>query len=262
MLDTVDDPKRTFSGLTVEAVAAYGNGKFANYQAAKREFSHAHVLEIDVNGQGIGNAGDFEAGDMPASHAGSWAKGRIAAGIHRPVIYFSVSSWRAIMQSLKAAGLARHDVRIWTAHYNGKAHLCSADCGFGVEGAANATQWGSPQAPGTLHPPFAGRNVDVSMTGADFFGGAHAPGPGPRPTPTAAPQFPGRKLRQPPVMTGEDVRTWQVQMAHRGWSIVASGSYDAATEKVCRKFQTEKGLEVDGVVGADTWQAAWTAAIT
>ena len=180
MLDTVGDPKQTFSGLDVEAVAAYGNGRFANFKAAQAEFPHLNLLEIDVNGQGIGNAGDFEAGDMDPSHAGSWAKGRIAAGVHRPVIYFAVSNWRTIMQSLKAAGIARKQVRIWTAHYTGKPHRCSAKCGFGVTGTADATQWASPQAPGTLPHHFAGHNVDVSLTAPNFFAEPSAPAPRPK----------------------------------------------------------------------------------
>ena len=85
-------------------MAAYGNGHFANHDKAKAQFPHAHLLKIDVNGQGIGNAGDFEVGDMALEHAGHWAKGRIHAGIHRPVVYFAVSNWRTIMHSLHAAG--------------------------------------------------------------------------------------------------------------------------------------------------------------
>jgi hypothetical protein len=256
MFDTTDDPRGVFSGLTVEAVAAYGNGKYANHKAAKAEYPHAHVLEIDVSGQGIGDTGDFEAGDMPYQRAGGWAKERIKAGVKRPVIYFSVSNWQAIMQSLGSAGIARGDVRIWTAHYNGKPHLCSSACGFGVKGTADATQWASPQAHGTLHPPYTGRNIDVSMTAENFFSGA------PTPTSTLAPPFPGRNLRQPPVMTGEDIHRWQAQMAHRGWRIEVSGAYDAASDHVCRQFQAEKGLGVDGVVGAKTWKATWSAPVT
>lgn len=178
MFDTVDDPQRTFAGLKVEAVAAYGNGKFANIKAAKRQFPDAHVLEIDVSGEGIGNVGDFEPGDMAYSRAGSWAKERIRAGVHRPVLYFSASHWGEIMQSLKAAGVARKDVRIWTAHYTGKAHLCSPACkGLGVTGKADATQWGSPPPNGTLPAPYAGRNIDVSKTAPDFFAGQPASTP-------------------------------------------------------------------------------------
>jgi hypothetical protein len=175
MLDTADsDPARTFAGLEVEAVAAYGNGKYANFKAAKKAFPDIHVIEIDVNGEGIGNAGDFEAKDMLYSHAGKWAKERLVAGVHRPIVYFSASHWEEIMHSLKAAGVKRKDIRIWTAHYNGKSHLCSSSCGFGITGHADATQWASPDGPGTLKPPYEKRNVDVSKTAPHFFGESHS----------------------------------------------------------------------------------------
>ena len=61
---------------------------------------------------------------MSYPHAGRWAKGRIAAGVWRPALYFSVSHWNEIMSSLKDAGIARSEVRIWTAHYTGKEHRC------------------------------------------------------------------------------------------------------------------------------------------
>jgi hypothetical protein len=168
MFDTVGDPREVFSGLEVEAVAAYGNGSFANYGKAKAEFPRVPVLEIDVSGEGIGDAGDFERGDMPYSEAGGWAKRRIEAGVHRPVVYFSVSNWPEVKQSLEAAGIHPDQVRLWTAHYTGRAHLCSSACGFGDKPTdhADATQWGSE---GTLPPPYSGRNIDVSMTADDFF---------------------------------------------------------------------------------------------
>ncbi len=180
MFDTASDPGATFSGLSVEAVAAYGNGKFANYTRAKQQFPNAHVLQIDVSGQGIGDTGDFEPGDMRYSRAGSWAKERIRAGVKRPVLYFSVSHWQEVMASLREAGVSRNDVRIWTAHYNGRPHLCSAACGFGITGTADATQWGSRDAHGTLPSRYAGRNIDVSMTADDFWGGATSSGGGAR----------------------------------------------------------------------------------
>jgi peptidoglycan hydrolase-like protein with peptidoglycan-binding domain len=63
-------------------------------------------------------------------------------------------------------------------------------------------------------------------------------------------------------MTGEDVRRWQAQMAHRGWPVTVSGTCDGASEAICRKFQAEKSLGVDGIVGAKTWEAAWSAEVT
>lgn len=59
-----------------------------------------------------------------------------------------------------------------------------------------------------------------------------------------------------------NVKRWQAQMAKRGWKIKATGTFDAASDKVCRKFQEEKGFDVDGKVGPTTWAAAWTSPLT
>ncbi|MFI6516862.1 N-acetylmuramoyl-L-alanine amidase [Spirillospora sp. NPDC050679] len=77
-----------------------------------------------------------------------------------------------------------------------------------------------------------------------------------------APAWPGRYLSCPPVMRGDDVRTWQAQMRERGWSIAADGAYGPDSRRVCVAFQSEKGLAADGIVGPDTWKAAWTAPVT
>jgi peptidoglycan hydrolase-like protein with peptidoglycan-binding domain len=59
-----------------------------------------------------------------------------------------------------------------------------------------------------------------------------------------------------------NVRTWQQQMASRGWHIGVDGQYGPQSEDVCRSFQAEKGLSVDGLVGPQTWATSWTAAVT
>jgi hypothetical protein len=248
MFDTTDRPGHTFSGLPVQAVAAYANGRFANVAAAKADFPYAHLLQIDVCGDGVGNCGDFEPGDMSYSHAGSWAKGRMNVGTWRPVLYFSVSNWKTVMQALESAGVARDSVRLWTAHYNGRPHLCSSACGSGVTGFADATQWGSSDAAGTLPHMYAGRTIDVSQTAPDFWGEA------PHPPPFKATLKVGA--------TGHDVKLWQVQMAARGWHIATSGTYDAASEATCKAFQKEKALTTTGDVDDRTWNAAWSAPVT
>ncbi len=58
------------------------------------------------------------------------------------------------------------------------------------------------------------------------------------------------------------VLTWQHQMSHRGWEIARDGKYGPQSRSVCLKFQSEKGLAVDGLVGPRTWEASWTAAVT
>lgn len=59
-----------------------------------------------------------------------------------------------------------------------------------------------------------------------------------------------------------DVRTWQDKMRSRGWSISVDQIYGPASEDVCRSFQSEKGLAVDGLVGPQTWSVTWTAPVT
>jgi peptidoglycan hydrolase-like protein with peptidoglycan-binding domain len=67
----------------------------------------------------------------------------------------------------------------------------------------------------------------------------------------------------PTVTTHTSVSVWQNQMAHRGWNIgQIDGVYGSQAEAVCRAFQEEKELEVDGVVGPATWAASWDAPIT
>jgi peptidoglycan hydrolase-like protein with peptidoglycan-binding domain len=69
------------------------------------------------------------------------------------------------------------------------------------------------------------------------------------------------RLRQP-FLTGEDVKTWQTQMAKRGWRIDTDGIFGPGAEAICRKFQAEKGIGADGIVGPDTWRATWESVIT
>ncbi|HEY6021561.1 MAG TPA: peptidoglycan-binding domain-containing protein [Candidatus Paceibacterota bacterium] len=58
------------------------------------------------------------------------------------------------------------------------------------------------------------------------------------------------------------LRTWQARMRYRGWPISVDGVYGNETNSVARAFQHEKGLTVDGKIGLNTWNKAWTAPIT
>lgn len=89
------------------------------------------------------------------------------------------------------------------------------------------------------------------------------PAPSPVPVPPGVPAFSGRVLvSTDPEMHGSDVYAWQRQMKARGWNLVPDSYYGSASEKVCRKFQEEKHLTVDGKVGALTWAATWDQPIT
>jgi hypothetical protein len=53
------------------------------------------------------------------------------------------------------------------------------------------------------------------------------------------------------------LKAWQERMADRGWTITADGLYGDQTHDVAAAFQAEKGLTVDGLIGYQTWRAAW-----
>lgn len=87
--------------------------------------------------------------------------------------------------------------------------------------------------------------------------------PPPPPAMPGDPPWPGRYLLlTAPLMHGDDVLQWQAQMTSRGWHLDVDGVYGPESLTVCKSFQAEKGLEIDGVVGPATWAAAWTAPVT
>jgi hypothetical protein len=105
-----------------------------------------------------------------------------------------------------------------------------------------------------------GRLYDYVTSGA-LEPAAHNYPPGEPPEPDVPP-FPGVLFHYPPLTVHSSVSTWQQRMRTRGWNIGVDGQYGEQSKRVCLAFQQEKGLLVDGVVGPETWYAAWTAPIT
>jgi hypothetical protein len=64
------------------------------------------------------------------------------------------------------------------------------------------------------------------------------------------------------VYHSDMLKPWQRQMYRRGWRINVNGYADDNCRRVAERFQREKGLTVDGMIGERTWRAAWTAPIT
>ena len=106
-------------------------------------------------------------------------------------------------------------------------------------------------------------------------GSGSAPTPKPPSKPgTSAPAFPlpsghyfGPKSGPASSVSGyyshrSDLRKWQQRMRNRGWTISVDGLYGDQTKGVALAFQREKGLGVDGLIGAQTWKAAWEAPVT
>ena len=80
------------------------------------------------------------------------------------------------------------------------------------------------------------------------------------PLPHGAPDFPGRNLGLGD--SGADVRMAQQRLSARGWTIQADGLFGLRTEEVVKRFQTEKGLAADGIIGLETWHALWSSPLT
>ncbi|MFE4355102.1 peptidoglycan-binding protein [Kitasatospora sp. NPDC056800] len=94
--------------------------------------------------------------------------------------------------------------------------------------------------------------------GYPAYSGNSTPAPKPPTPPAGVPAWPGRYLKLTrPYMTGEDVRTFQARLKARTWQIDADGAFGPASDSITRQFQARHGLEVDGVVGPNTWAEAW-----
>ncbi len=147
-----------------------------------------------------------------------------------------------------------------------------------------------PQAPAPTQEPTQAAEVSQEPTQAPAPSQepTQAPAPSQEPTqapeptqePTQAPPAPEQPAEQPTTadaapapqagdsvllfrgFASEDVRTWQARMAERGWMLEVDGIYGAESASVAKRFQAEKGLKVDGIVGIQTWNASWQAPIT
>jgi hypothetical protein len=128
------------------------------------------------------------------------------------------------------------------------------DCGpgFPMDSVLSIAAGGKPVTPGptppTPTPPPGGKAPPFPYPSSDYLGQ-------PSPDPHCHSGFYGG-------VDTTNVRTWQQQMAARGWSIGVDGQYGPQSEGVCRQFQAEKGLSVDGLVGPSTWSTSWTASVT
>lgn len=89
--------------------------------------------------------------------------------------------------------------------------------------------------------------------------------PNPPDKPVKAPKFPlkpGQFFGFGGIVSRSGLSIWQGKMHSRGWTIAVDGKWNVQDDKVCRQFQREKRLDVDGKVGPKTWAATWTAKIT
>lgn len=191
---------------------------------------------------------------------------------------------------------------VWSNHAGGLAADCNAPSHpYGVRGTFNsgqvsqirailaevspAVQWGgdwSGSGVDEMHFEISANASTVASVAARLGGGAPPPsgqapayplpsgyyfGPKNGPNQSISCQVPGVDTHYQ-----GDLRLWQQRMIDRGWGACfakygADGMYGdtiAVSEagQCALQFQAEKGLTVDGLIGPQTWSAAWTYPIT
>lgn len=140
------------------AVAGYTSGLFTTFPTLEREFPHAYRLSIAVSSRHDADCLDIEAHDAEPGDAPGWYVRQRARGLLKPVLYASLSVVPSVEVAMRNAGIARHQYKVWSAHYTGHPHVCGEVCG--LKNPADATQW-------TDHA--LGRNLDESLCEAGFF---------------------------------------------------------------------------------------------
>lgn len=129
--------------------------------------------------------------------------------------------------------------------------------GLGWHGMGGDAWGGHPDCPGE---PVKAQRPAILARAAQLLDQA-PPAPA-----VAAPVWGGRLFVYMPGETmwihGADVKLWQTQMAHRGWSITVDGWYGPQSRQICTEFQQDStnhgwALAADGIVGPLTWNATW-----
>ena len=169
------------------------------------------------------------------------------------VLYYSYPSYLARVSTDRIA----QRCLLWVADYgpnNGQAD----------HGPPGCDRWSSPaiwQYSSEGRDPAYGGPIDVNLLYVPLDqvirSGVSAPQPE-QSAPTAAhPPWPGEEMHR--GSHGPNVLALQARLAERGWNVGVDGEFGRQTDTVVRAFQAEKGLDSDGVVGPDTWNALWTA---
>lgn len=140
------------------AVAGYVGGHWPTFSELVGRWPHAHRLSIAVNAGEDAECLDVENGDATPAEAPAWVRRQLERGVHKPVVYGSVSVIPQIEAALHAAGIDRSEYRVWAAHYTYVPHICGSHCG--LTHAADATQWTDRAL---------GRNLDESLCADSFF---------------------------------------------------------------------------------------------
>lgn len=249
------------------AYAGYTAGLYPTFDALKKKFPKARLLDIAVFASDNATCLDIENGDATIEEAPGWVDRQIKRGVYRPVLYIEASRMALLEATMTRAGFVRASYRLWTAHYLSKAHLCAPGaCGYGT-GQADGTQWTQTAL---------GLNLDRSILLPDFFDMRPAPRP-PKPVPPvpAIPAWQEAMMNSlPALQAGDTDEPGRVRYVRRVQSLVnlvgdlndlpaaravhVNGVFDDVTTAGVKAIQGFFGLLEDGVIGPKTWSALVT----
>jgi hypothetical protein len=185
------------------AAAGYVGGRWPTFHDLAARFPHALLLSIAISASEDADAIDVENGDATAPQVPAWHDRQRERGVLRPCVYASVSTMQAeVIPELRAAGINRPDVRLWSAHYAGL-HICGpSTCGeLGTD--ADGTQWTDRAY---------GRNLDQSLLVASFFTVTTS-----KPVPTPAPKPPARPAAEEDEMPSGVIQAPKGQREPHSW---------------------------------------------
>ena len=150
-------------------LAGYTDGRWPDYGEIRARWPRAQVLSVTVFASQDADALDVETGDATPDQAPGWFERQRARGIARPCIYANASTMAAgVIPAMRAAGIDRSAVRLWSAHYTDEAHICGPASCREVSIGMDGTQW-TDSAAGNGGP------VDESLLLASFFAVPAAP---------------------------------------------------------------------------------------
>lgn len=208
--------------------------------------------------------------------AGGQVSGDQSAAINAQ--YTELASWLGDPRRVVGYGNTSDLDLLWPSKPSGIRLVIAAygsDPGYPGKFAHQYTDSGACAPFGTCDMNSADSMSPQDLENMYGFAGSAAPVP-PKPPASTAPAFPypptdylGTPSSDPHCHSGHsgppdsgNVRTWQQQMASRGWAIGVDGAYGSQSQSVCRQFQQERGLSADGLVGPKTWQASWSEPVT
>lgn len=226
--------------------------------------------EFFMGSRGQDHTGFVESveGDMVHSVEGNW--GDKVTRVSRPVTAFfgfgrpnysdqpaspdlpppSATGGRAVLRQGNR-GQAVTDLQNFLNTFTNAGLAVDGDFGSATAAAVRAFQTSS----GLVSDGVVGKDTYAHMDGVVAWCAAQGAPPAP---PDALP-FPGTTRLG---SHGDAVMSVQSVLKNRGWKIAVDGIFGRGTDSIVRKYQAEKGLTVDGIVGPQTWVSMCTAPVT